>query len=195
MTITDDRIHAAGSQIWLRGFFPHAWFYLLTSSFSEMQLRNSAPPRGDLWMINWSPFSVCLYRVTCLLHHIATLPGLKFSTELAQLRQAGPETQQTCPASQLWQFLRRFHHANVTKRPLVQNWILFGHWRAGKGNMWLPAPVNVNVSLDYLLFVGQRRVGERQTLTDKLYGLGGDSALTKLKEQVLQCLATETNTR
>lgn len=160
-----------------------------------MQLRNSAPPRADLWMRNWSPFSECLYRVTWLLHHIATLPGLKFSTELVQRCQAGPETQRTCPASQLWQHLRCFHHVNATKRPLVQNWILFGHWRAGKGNTWLPAPVNVNVSFDYLLFVGQRRVGERLADTDKLYGLGGNSALTKLKEQVQQCLATETKTR
>lgn len=31
--------------------------------------------------------------------------------------------------------------------------------------------------------------------SDKLYGLGGDSALTKFKEQVLQCPATETKTR
>lgn len=47
--------------------------------------------------------------------------------------------------------------------------------------MLLPAPVNVNVSLDYLLYMGQRRVEERQTLTGKLYRIEDDSALTKLK--------------
>lgn len=55
------------------------------------------------------------------------------------------------------------HHANVTKRPLVLNWILFGPWRVGKEDTWLPAPVDVNVSLDYLLFVGQGIVEGKQT--------------------------------
>lgn len=57
------------------------------AQFSEMQLRNSAPPRAESGiqplMLNRSPFSVCLM---CLLHLISTLPGLKFSTELLQLR-------------------------------------------------------------------------------------------------------------
>lgn len=176
-------------------FFTCAWFYLLTSSiFRDVVKKFSSTQRRSLNEKLKPLFCVSLQSHMPAPPH-CHLAGLKFQYRACATVPGWPETQQTCPASQLWQYLRRFYHANVTKRPLVQNWILFGHWRAGKRDTWLPAPVNVNVSLDYLLFVGQRRVGERQTLTDKSYRLGGDSALTKLKEQVLQCLATETKTR
>lgn len=131
----------ADSQIWLH-FFPCAQFYLLTHPiFRDGIQKFSSTQRRSLNEKLKPLFCVSLQSHICLLHHIATLPGLRFSTELVPLCQAGPETQQTCPASQLWHYLRCFHHANVARRPLVQNWILFGHWRAGKGDTWLSAPI------------------------------------------------------
>lgn len=133
------------------------------AQLSEIQLRNSAPSR-DLWIRIWSPFPTCLYSfmlawphchpATCTTQHRARAAAQVF-----------PETQQTRSSSSSQQTLdsiSALHHVNVTERPLLQNWILFGHRRAGKGDTWLPAPVDVNISLDCLLFVGWRRVGERQ---------------------------------
>lgn len=133
---------------------------------------------------------------------VPTLPGLKLMTELLQLQQAVPGTQQTCPAlpaSQLSQYLRCSHHPNVTKRPLqprmgscLDTGELAQQTRVSACTCQYKCPLRLLAICGADKSTAQRGKGKH---SDKLYGLGGDSALTKFKEQVLQCPATETKTR
>lgn len=194
-----DKIHVAHSETWLY-FPPHFTWWL--GQFSELQLRNSAAHREGLWMINWSPFSMCPYRVTCLFPHCQAWSWWQSSCSCSRLSLGPSRHALPCPAlpaSQLSQYLRCSHHPNVTKRPLqprmgscLDTGELAKQTHVSACTCQYKCPLRLLAICGADKSTAQRGKGKH---SDKLYGLGGDSALTKFKEQVLQCPPTETKTR
>lgn len=153
MTITDGQ-DSCCTQWNMTVFPPHFTWWL--GQFSELQLRNSAAHREGLWMINWSPFSMCPYRVTCLFPHCQAWSWWQSSCSCSRL-SLGP-SRHALPCLPL-----SCH--STSDVPTILMW-LKGHCSPEWDPVWtleswqskhvcLPAPVNINVPLDCLLFVGQ----------------------------------------
>lgn len=131
----------------------------------------SAPPRCQAW--SWIQSSCSCTRLSL-----------------------GP-SRHALPASQLWQYLRCFHHLSVTQRPLQPR--MGSYLGTGEPAKWTrvcacTCQYQCLLRLPAICGTDKSTRGKGKH-SDELHGLGGDSALTKLKEQVLQCPATETKTR
>lgn len=139
-------------------------FYLMTRSIFRAAIKKFSCTQRRPLNDKLKP----LFHVSLQSHlPVPTLPGLKLMTELLQLQQAVPGTQQTCPALPC---LPLSCHS-TSDVPTILMW-LKGHCSPEWDPVWtleswqskhvcLPAPVNINVPLDCLLFVGQTRALHR----------------------------------